>query len=98
MRAAVRLAPLAPKLLVAAPELAALSLLDRALAIAERALIAEHPLLQQEADPGSVEPPCLKQARLLLGSTRPLRRALARYRLAVRRSLLPPETDHDLPF
>jgi hypothetical protein len=98
MKAAARLAPLAPKLLVAAPELAALALLDRALAIAERALIAEHPLLAEEPAPGSVGPPCLRQARLLLGATRPLRRALARYRLAVRRSLLPPETDHDLPF
>lgn len=98
MKTATRLAPLAPKLLVAAPELAALALLDRALAIAERALIAEHPLLAEELAPGSVEPPCLKQARLLLRSTRPLRRALARYRLAVRRSLLAPESDHDLPF
>jgi hypothetical protein len=47
MKLPARRAPLAPNLLVAAPELAALALLDRALAIAERALISEHPRLAE---------------------------------------------------
>jgi hypothetical protein len=98
MKNAARLSSLAPKMLAAAPELAALALLDRALAITMRALLAEHPPLAAQPCTSSPEPPCLKQARLLLDTTRPLRRALARYRIAVRQSLLTPDTDDDLPF
>ena len=63
-----------------------------------RALLAEHPQLAAQPGTGSPEPPCLERARLLLDTTRPLRRALARYRIAVRQSLLTPETDDGLPF
>ena len=98
MKSAPRLSPLAPKLLAAAPELAALALLDRALAVAVRALLAEHPTLAVQPDPGCVEAITVAKARQLLAAIRPLHRAVARYRLAVRKSLLPHPTDVDLPF
>lgn len=98
MRSAARLSALAPKLLAAAPELAALALLDRALAVAVRALLAEHPTLAAQPDPGRVEATTVAKARQLLAAIRPLRRAVARYRLAVRKSLLPHPADDDLPF
>jgi hypothetical protein len=78
-----------------------MALLDRALAIATQALIAEHPTLANEMEPGRAEhePPTLREARRLLGAIPPLRRALARYCLAVCRALVPSRTDDDdLPF
>lgn len=98
MRSPARLSPLAPKLLAAAPELAALALLDRALAVAVRALLAEHPTLAVQPDPGRADAITVAKARQLLAVVRPLRRAVARYRLAVRKSLLPHTADDDLPF
>lgn len=98
VKSPARLSPLAPKLLAAAPELAALALLDRALAVAVRALLAEHPTLALLPEPGRVEATTVARARQLLAAIRPLRRAVACYRLAVRKSLLPHPADDDLPF
>jgi len=86
----------AAALLVAAPELAVLALLDRALAIAEQTLLAEHPRLAADllAHP---ELQLRERARRLLLAIRPLRVEIIRYRRAVREHLIPPPDDA-LPF
>jgi hypothetical protein len=87
-----------PPLLAQAPELAALALLDVALAISIRALLAEHPTLELD-EPGP-EPASLRRARRLLAAVYPLQRATHRYRLAVLAALAVPakKDDDDLPF
>jgi hypothetical protein len=86
-----------PRLLAQAPELAALALLDVALAISVRALIAEHPTL--ELDEPLPEPLSLRRARRLLGAIYPLQRAAHRYRAAVlAATTAPANDDDDLPF
>ncbi len=87
-----------PRLLAQAPELAALALLDVALALGVRALLAEHPTL--ELDEPCPEPVTLRRARRLLATIYPLQRAVHRYRVAVLASLTAPakDDDDDLPF
>lgn len=96
---ASRRSSLSPRYLAAAPELAALAMLDRALVVAVRALSAEHPTLADRHVPAQDEPHSLRQARLLVQTALTLRRALKRYRLAVRAALLAPDSEtDDLPF
>jgi hypothetical protein len=87
-----------PRLLAQAPELAALALLDVALAVSVRALLAEHPTLELD-EPGT-EPASLRQARRLLAAAYPLQRATHRYRVAALAALTVPtkEDNDDLPF
>lgn len=87
-----------PRLLAQAPELAVLALLDVALAMSVRALLAEHATLELD-DLGS-EPVSLLRARRLLAAIYPLQRATHRYRAAVLAALTVPakEDDGDLPF
>ena len=89
-----------PRRLAQAPELAALALLDVAIAISVRALLAEHPTLELVEEPGpEPEPASLRRARRLLAAVRPLERATQRYRAAVLAALAPPAKDDDaLPF
>jgi hypothetical protein len=87
-----------PRLLARAPELAALALLEVALTISVRALLAEHPTLElHEPEP---EPESLRRARRLLAAVYPLQRATHRYRLAALAALTVPakEDNDDLPF
>lgn len=87
-----------PRLLAQAPELAVFALLDVALAISVRALLAEHPTLQLD-DEGS-EPLSLRRARRLLATIYPLQRATHRYRAAVLAAVTVREKgdDDDFPF
>ena len=88
-----------PALLAQAPELAALELLDVALAISVRAVLAEHPTLREFGDP-ALEPVTLLRARRLLARVEPLQRALHHYRvavLAIARAVAKTDDD-DLPF
>jgi hypothetical protein len=87
-----------PRVLAQVPELAALALLDVALAVSVRALLAEHPTLELD-DPGP-EPASLRRARRLLAAVYPLQRATHRYRVAALAALTVPvkEDDDDLPF
>ena len=87
-----------PRLLAQAPELAALALLDVALAVSVRALLAEHPTL--ELDEYGPEPLSLRRARRLLAAVYPLQRAAQRYRTAVLAAAAAParKDDDDLPF
>jgi hypothetical protein len=96
---APRRSSLSPRYLAAAPELAVLAMLDRALMIAVQVLIAEHPTLAAHPAPPDHDPPSLREARRLVRAARTLRRGLARYRLAVRAALLAPDSETDnLPF
>jgi hypothetical protein len=80
--------------LLFAPELLVLDLADAALVTLRRALLTEHPTLD---DPAVDHPPVHRRALLLLRLARRLRRASAAYRRAVDDALrLPPDTD--LPF
>ena len=72
---------LGPFALRQAPELACLVLLDDALAIAAKALSAQHGTLFHDCDPH--EPPSLRAARRLISHATDLRRAIHRYRDAV---------------
>lgn len=85
------------RLLAQAPELAALALLDVALAVSVRVLLAEHPTLElHEPLP---EPLSLRRARRLLAAIHPLQRAARRYRAAVLAAMTTPSNeDDDLPF
>lgn len=86
-----------PRLLAQAPELAALALLDVALAISVRALLAEHPTL--ELDEPVPEPVSLRRARRLVTAIYRLQRATYRYRAAALAALTAPvKDDDDLPF
>jgi hypothetical protein len=88
-----------PRLLAQAPELAVLALLDVALAISARALLVQHPTLEELADP-ALESVLLDRARELLARIRPLQRAVHDYRIAVLAvSTAAAQRDHDdLPF
>jgi len=88
---------LGPSLLRCAPELACLALLDDALAIAARALSAEHGTLFHDCHPH--EPPSLLAARRLLTHAHDLRKAIHRYRVAVLCSTaVSPNADDDAMF
>lgn len=82
-----------------APELAALALLERALEISVRALMAEHPTLDELAEPDA-EPASLRHARRVLARISPLRRDVRRYRAAVLAAIQSAleVDDDDLPF
>ena len=69
-----------PRLLAQAPELAALALLDAALELSVRSLLAEHPTLGLEPGP---DPVLLRRAQRVLNIISPLQRAVHRYRAAV---------------
>jgi hypothetical protein len=84
------------RLLAAAPELAALALLDSALTVCTLALLAEHPTLDHELRPDP-EPPSLREARRLIAAAQRFRTTIARYRHAVIDSLVPKSHDAD-PF
>jgi len=80
--------------LLVAPELLVVDLSDAALVALRRAMLTEHPTLD---DPAVDHPPIHRRAALILRLARRLRRALNAYRSAVDDVLrLPP--DHDLPF
>ena len=83
---------LEPRLLAAAPELAALALLDAALTVCATALLAAHPTLGHELrlDPAA---PSLRAAGRLLASIDRLQHAVTRYRDAVLDALAPPDAD-----
>lgn len=85
------------RLLAQAPELAALALLDVALELSARALLAEHPTLGlNESGP---DPVLLRRAQRLLNIVRPLQRAVRRYRAAVISVTgISKKVDDDLPF
>jgi hypothetical protein len=89
--------PLDRRLLAAAPELAALALLDSALGICTTALLAEHPTLDHDLRPDP-EPPSLREARRLLAAAQRLRCTVARYRSAVIDSLVPLRGHDTDPF
>lgn len=87
-----------PRLLSQAPELATLAVLEVALEITVRALVAEHPTLD-ELEPCLAEPGSLRRARRLLTGIYPLQRAVQRYRAAVLAAIGPEGDDDDhLPF
>ena len=88
---------LGPSQLRCAPELACLVLLDAALAIAAKALAAQHGSLFHDCDPH--EPPSLRAARRLISHATDLRRAIHRYREAVLLAIgVSPTTDDDELF
>ena len=88
--------PLCPAHLAAAPELAALSIVEHALHSTLLALLAAHPSLDDFAEPH--EPPSLRLARRLVSATANLERVLALYRAAVYDAFLPLPVSDDLPF
>jgi hypothetical protein len=71
-----------PKTLAQAPELAALALLQVALEVSTRALLAEHPTLDDVCE-AELEPITLRRARRLLTGFYPMQQAIRRYRQAV---------------
>ena len=80
--------PLLPYDLSRAPELGALALLEEALHISVLSLVAEHPTLHSDPEPG--DPASLRRARRLIASVGTFRNAVSRYRDAVYRALCPP--------
>lgn len=86
-----------PRLLAQAPELAALALLDAALELSVRALLAEHPTL--ELDEPRLEPLSLRCAQRVLTAVYPLQRAVHRYReVVIAATRVTTKEDDDLPF
>jgi hypothetical protein len=82
--------------LLAAPELVVVGLVEHALSALRLALLAEHPLIDDDlAAPD--DPPVQRRARATLRRAQDLRRALCAYRKQVARALGEPERD-DLPF
>ena len=87
-----------PRQLSQAPELATLAVLEVALEITVRALVAEHPTLD-EFEPYRAEPMSLRCARKVLAGVYPLQCAVHRYRAAVLAATNSDEDDdEDLPF
>jgi hypothetical protein len=87
----------------AAPQLAALTILDAALVTAEEALLAHHPVLDSLDDAiydgalhGDYPPLDGALVPILIARFDELRHLLGRYHLAVRTSLLAP--NNDFPF
>lgn len=86
-------------MLVQAPELATLALLETLLSVTHRVLLAEHPTLLHEEQPYWTEPRTAHAARRVLSCADPLRAALASYRAAAMDALTPIDIDDsDLPF
>jgi hypothetical protein len=88
-----------PDVLVQAPEMAALRLLDEALDAAGFALLAEHPSLVMD-DAHRDDPLTLRLAGRLIRRATMMSRELHRYAAAVDDALRPPASDDlpDLPF
>jgi hypothetical protein len=87
-----------PSLLRAAPQLAALAILDAALFTAEEVLLAHHPALD-DLDGilhGERAPPDGSLVPILIARFDELRHLLGRYRIDVRTALL--ADDDDIPF
>ena len=86
-----------PRLLAQAPELAALALLDVALELSVRALLAEHPTLELKEP--RLEAPSLRRAQRVLTTVYPLQRAVHRYReTVVAATQATTKEDDGLPF
>jgi hypothetical protein len=85
--------------LIVAPELAAITLLDRALDIARAALLAEHLTLIDDLRPPCKDGPVVEVANLLCLRAASLRRLLARYARLVRNAAKSrDDPDDTLPF
>jgi hypothetical protein len=82
--------------LLIAPEIIVVDLADHALRALALALLAEHPLIEDESAAHD-DAPVQRRARALLRRARALRRALDDYRTQVERVLRPPD-ELDLPF
>lgn len=82
-------------LLAAAPELAIVALVERAIELLDIAIRNEHPTLGDLHRPD--DPPSLRAARSLLRRAERTRPAIRAYALAVRRALALDPVD-DLPF
>jgi hypothetical protein len=82
--------------LLIAPEIIIVDLADHALRALALALLAEHPLIEDESAAHD-DAPVQRRARALLRRARALRRALDDYRTQVERVLRPPD-EPDLPF
>ena len=86
-----------PRLLAQAPELATLALLDVALELSVRALLAEHQTLELKEP--VLGPSSLHRAQRVLTAVYPLQRAVRRYRDAViAAARATTKDDDDLPF
>lgn len=87
--------------LVAAPELAAIFLLELALEVAKDALLAEHPTLVDDFHRPRDQAPVLDLANTICLGTYLLRDTLRRYRCAARDVLVEAtddDPDSDVPF
>ena len=82
--------------LLVAPEIIVVDLADHALHALGLALLAEHPLIDDESAAHD-DAPVQRRARALLRRARALRRALDDYRSQVQR-VLGPSDEPDLPF
>jgi hypothetical protein len=82
--------------LLSAPEIIVVDLADHALHALALALLAEHPLIDDDSATHD-DAPVQRRARALLRRARALRRALDDYRTQVERVLRPPD-EPDLPF
>jgi hypothetical protein len=82
--------------LLVAPELLVVDLVDHALDALRLALLAEHPLLDDDLAAAD-DPPIQRRARAVLDHAARLRRALDAYRREVRRVLRELPAD-DMPF
>jgi len=82
--------------LLVAPEIVVVDLVGHAIGALRLALLAEHPLLDDDLAAGD-DPPVQRQARAVLHHAARLRRALDAYRREVRRVLRDLPGD-DMPF
>jgi hypothetical protein len=82
--------------LLIAPEIIVVDLVDHALHALRLALLAEHPLIDDDSAAHD-DAPVQRRARALLRRARDLRRALDDYRTQVERVLRQPE-ETELPF
>lgn len=82
--------------LLVAPELVVIDLVDHALRALKLALLAEHPLVDDDSTAPD-DPPVQRRARAILRRADDLRRALRAYRAQVARALGDPKRN-DLPF
>lgn len=93
--------PTVPEL-VAAPELAALALLDHALDLAVSAVVAEHMNLIDDLRRPGADGPLVERGRLVCARAASLRLVVARYVRAARAATRPSDPrddpDTDLPF
>jgi hypothetical protein len=82
--------------LLIAPEIIVVDLVDHALHALGLALLAEHPLIDDDSAAHD-DAPVQRRARALLRRARALRRAIDDYRTQVEHVLRPPD-EPDLPF